>query len=112
MIFLIGRLKLVRCSLYVVIWLVAEPKLLLQKKIVNRGDEVGPLNRATFTDVVTKSRTTLSFLQQMFAAIKNLICCKAGLKVGGKTSNIAFQLVCSNVAKQVARFFLAVLPLS
>ena len=40
----------------------------------------------------------------MFATIKNLICCKAGLKVGGKTSNIAFQLVCSNVAKQVARF--------
>ena len=106
MIFLIGRLKLVRCSLYVVIWLVAKPKLLLQKKkkIVNREDEARPLNRATCTDVVTKNRTTLYFLQQMFATVKNLICCKAGLKVGGKTSNIAFQLVCSNVAKQVARF--------
>ena len=88
------------------IWLVVKPKLLLQKKkSVNRVDEVGPLNRATFTpDVVAKSRTTLYFLQQMFATIKNLICCKTGLKVGGKTSNIAFQLVCSNVAKQVARF--------
>ena len=50
---------------------------------MNRGDEVGPLNRATCTDVVTKSRTTLYFLQQMFATIKNLICCKTGLKVGG-----------------------------
>ena len=88
------------------IWLVVKPKLLLQKKkSVNRVDEVGPLNRATCTpDVVAKSRTTLYFLQQMFATIKNLICCKTGLKVGGKTSNIAFQLVCSNVAKQVARF--------
>ena len=105
MIFLIGRLKLVRCSLLVVIWLVATPKLLLQKKkSVDRGDEVGLLNRATCTDVVTKSRTTLYFLQQMFATIKNLICCKTGLKVGGKTSNIAIQLVCSNFAKQVARF--------
>ena len=57
---LIGRLKLVRCSLLVVIWLVAKPKLLLpKKKLVNRGDEVGPLNRATCTDVVTRSRTTL-----------------------------------------------------
>ena len=32
MMLLIGRLKLVRCSLLVVIWLVAKPKLLLQKK--------------------------------------------------------------------------------
>ena len=77
---------------------------------MNRGDEVGPLNRATCTDVVTKSRTTLYFLQQMFATIKNLICCNTGLKVGGKTSNIAIQLVCSNVAKQVARFCWPFLP--
>ena len=75
MMLLIGTLKLVRCSLLVVIWLVAKPKLLLQKKKkwVDRGDEVGLLNRATSTDVVTKSRTTLYFLQQMFATIKNQI---------------------------------------
>ena len=72
---------------------------------MNRVDEVGPLNRATCTpDVVAKSRTTLYFLQQMFATIKNLICCKTGLKVGGKTSNIAFQLVCSKLHVFVGRF--------
>ena len=85
---LIGRLKLVKCSLLVVMWLVAKPKLLIQKKSVNGGgDEAGSLNRATCTDVVTKSRTTLYFLQQMFATIENLICCKTSLKVGDDKQN-------------------------
>ena len=57
---------------------------------MDRGDEVGLLNRATCTDVVTKSRTTLYFLQQIFATIKNLICGKAGLKVGGKQATSLF----------------------
>ena len=52
--YLIDRLKLVRCSLLVVIWLVTKLKLLLQKKSGNLGDEVGPLNRATCTDVIKK----------------------------------------------------------
>ena len=35
-----------------------------------------------FTDFVAKSRNTLYFLQQFFAAYNNLICCKAGLVRG------------------------------
>ena len=35
------------------------------------------------------------------ATCSNLICCKTGLKVGGKTVNIAFEL--SNISKQIAR---------
>ena len=52
------------------------------------------------------SRTTLYSLQQLFAS-SNLICCKTGLNVGGKT--VAFQLVFRQFRKQdrcqfVARF--------
>ena len=103
--YLIDRLKLVRCSLLVVIWLVTKLKLLLQKKSGNLGDEVAPLNRATCTDVVIKKyRTTLHFLQQIFAT------CKTGLNVGGKTSNIAFQLVLQQCCKPSCAFLLVVLP--
>ena len=39
------------------------------------------------------------------ATCGNLICCKIGLKMGGKTCNIAFfNSVCNNVSKQAARF--------
>ena len=53
-----------------------------------------------------KSRTTVYSLQQLFAS-SNLICCKTGLNVGGKT--FAFQLVFRQCWKQdrcqfVARF--------
>ena len=34
----------------------------------------------------------------------NLICCKKGLNVVGKTRNMTFDTFCSNVPKQVARF--------
>ena len=71
---------------------------------MNREDEARPLNRATRTDVVTKSRTTLYFLQQMFATIKNLICSKTGLMWVVKRTTSLFNSFCSNVAKQVARF--------
>ena len=36
-----------------------------------------------------KSRTTLYFLQQIFATCSNLICCKTGLNMVSKTRNIA-----------------------
>ena len=35
-----------------------------------------------FADFVAKSRNTVYFLQQFFAAYNNLICCKAGLVRG------------------------------
>ena len=77
--------------------------------------------RATWTNFVAKSRSTLSFLQQLFEPCNKKIWCKTGLNMGGKTRNIAFQLIfqqccktgCTlgsalynlsyNAAKQVAR---------
>ena len=47
---------------------------------------LGRVKRATFTEFVAESRTTLYFLQQIFATCNNLICCKTGLNVGSKTS--------------------------
>ena len=52
-----------------------------------------PVKRAKCTDLVSKSRITLSFLQQLFATCNKQICCKTGLNVGGKMCNIAFQLI-------------------
>ena len=40
-----------------------------------------PVKRATCTDFVAKSRTTLYYLQQIFATCNNLICGKTGLNV-------------------------------
>ena len=37
---------------------------------------LGPVKRATCTDFVSKSRTTLHFLQQLFATCNNFLCCK------------------------------------
>ena len=53
---------------------------------------LGPVKRATCTDFVAKNRTTLYFPQQLFAACNNLICCKTGWNLGGKTHNNVFQL--------------------
>ena len=39
----------------------------------------------TCTDFVARNRTTLCFLQQLFATCINLNCWKTGLNVGGKT---------------------------
>ena len=44
---------------------------------------LGLVKHATCTDFVAKKRTTLYFLQQIFATCNNLICCKTGLNVGG-----------------------------
>ena len=52
-----------------------------------------PVKRLKCTDLVSKSRITLSFLQQLFATCNNLICCKTGLNMRGETRNIAFQLI-------------------
>ena len=54
---------------------------------------VGSVKRATCTDFVAKSRTTFDFRQQFCATCDNLICCKKGLNVGGKTRKIVFPLV-------------------
>ena len=52
---------------------------------------VGSVKRATCTDFVAKSRTTFDFRQHWFCATcDNLICCKTGLNVGGKTPKIVF----------------------
>ena len=40
---------------------------------------LGPVKRATYTDFAAKGRTSLCFLQQLFATSTNLICCKTGL---------------------------------
>ena len=72
---------------------------LLQKQVWQ-----GPEKSETCTDFVTKSRTTLNFLQQLFATFNNLISCKTGLNVGGKRATPLFNLFCSNDAKQAARF--------
>ena len=47
---------------------------------------------------------TLPLKTFFFAACNSLICCKTGLKVGGKPSNMLFNLFCSNVARQVTCF--------
>ena len=52
--------------------------------------------RATCTDFVVKSGTTLYFPQQLFATYNNLICYKTSLMVGGKKPNIVIQLVWQN----------------
>ena len=45
------------------------------------------------------------FLQHLFATCNSLICCKAGLIVGGKMRSIAVQLILQHyVAKQLAHF--------
>ena len=62
---------------------------------------LGPVKSATCTDFVAKSRTT-----PYLTCSNNLICCKTGFNVDGKTSKIAFQLVLyCNIAKLVACFF-------
>ena len=52
----------------------------------------------------------LRVLPPTFKLVNNPICCKTVLMWDGKTRNIAIQLVCSNVARQVARFLLPVFP--
>ena len=69
-----------------------------------------PVKRATWTDFVAKSRTTLSFLQQIFATCNNLICWKTGLKETSKTSNIVIQLVLQQCCKTSCTVLLTDLP--
>ena len=65
---------------------------------------LGLVKHATCTDFDAKSRITLNFLQQLFATCNNLICCKTGLKVIGKTSIVAFQLVLQQCCKTSCTF--------
>ena len=66
------------------------------------------VKRATSKDFVAKKdRTTLYFLQQIFAIYNNLNCCKIGLNVASETwkrETSPLNSFCSNVAKQIARF--------
>ena len=50
----------------------------------------------------------LRVLQSTFKPVNNLIFCKTGLNMGGKTRTSLFNLFCSNVARQVVRFWLPV----
>ena len=63
-----------------------------------------PVKRATCTEFVAKSRTTRYFLQPLFASCSNPICFKTGLVWVVKRATSLFNWLCSNVAKQVARF--------
>ena len=54
---------------------------------------LGRKKRTIGTDFVAQSRTTLYILQQLFSTYNSLICRKAALDIGGKTRNIAIQLV-------------------
>ena len=65
---------------------------------------LGLVKHATCTDFDAKSRITLNFLQQLLATCNNLICCKTGLKVIGKTSIVAFQLVLQQCCKTSCTF--------
>ena len=64
---------------------------------------LGAVKRATCTDFVAKSKSTLCFLQQLFATCNNLCCCKTGLNVGGKTRNIVIHVVVEIAAKTRSR---------
>ena len=61
------------------------------------------------TDFAAENRTTLFFLQQRFATCINQIRCETGLNVGGKTCNIAIQLVLQQRCKTSCMFLLPVL---
>ena len=52
----------------------------------------------------------LRVLPPTFKPVNNLICCKTGLVWVVKRITSLFNSFCSNVAKQVARFLLLVLP--
>ena len=49
----------------------------------------------------------LRVLPLTFKPVKNQICCKTGLNVGGKTRNIAIQLVLQQCCKTSCTFFVA-----
>ena len=69
-----------------------------------------PVNAQHEQILLLKSRTTLYFLQQIFATCNNLICWKIGLKDASKTSNIAFQLVLQQCCKTSCTVLLPDLP--
>ena len=52
----------------------------------------------------------LRVLPSTFKPVNNLICYKTGLMWGVKRATSLFNLCCSNVARQVARFLLPVFP--
>ena len=68
----------------------------------------GPVEHGTCIDFVAKSRTTLYFLQQLFATCNYLICFKTGLK----KRNIAFRLILQQCCKRIlsCTFLLPDLP--
>ena len=57
------------------------------------------------------SRVLLSNQKSVFTQLAaNFVCCKTGLNVGGKTCNIAFQLVFQQCCKTSCTFSLPLLP--
>ena len=79
-----------------------ELRHLLQNKF-----SLGPLNRATSTDLVAKSRTTLYFLQRFATAATGWFAARQVSLLGGKTRNIPFQLVLQKSYKTSCTFFAA-----
>ena len=63
-----------------------------------------PVKRTTCTEFAAKSRTTRYFLQPLFASCSNPICFRTGLVWVVKRTISLFNSLCTNVAKQVARF--------
>ena len=61
------------------------------------------LQQVLYSRVWRDFRVMVSNQKSVFTQLvrSNLICCKTGLKVGGKTVNVAFEL--SNISKQIAR---------
>ena len=73
---------------------------------------LGPVKRASCTDFVPKSRTTLyrHFLQQIFATCLTWVVARQVWTWLAKRATSLFNSFCGNVAKQVARFCCPVLP--
>ena len=75
-----------------------------------RDEKTGNKKRATCFATLLQNELNSddAGLQPMFKPVNNLICCKTDLMWVIKRATSLFNLFCSNVAKQVARFLLPV----
>ena len=94
------RLSQVVCWVLTSDWIKLRGSHAIQGSYVTSSKQVclGPVERATCT--------TFYFLQQIFATGNNLNCCRTAVwrrPVVKRTTSL-FKSLCSNVAKQVARF--------
>ena len=85
------------------------------KRLKGSNSNISTITEKSLVKVLKNGQQTrwmamLRVLPPTFKPVNNLICCKTVLMWDGKTRNIAIELVCSNVARQVARFLLPVFP--